>query len=258
MPDSLLRELHTLCRRQNVTLFVTLLAAWAVLQHRYSGQDDILISTPFANRNRVEVEGVIGLFANNLALRHNLAGDPSFTELLGRVRETAVEAFSHGELGWKNLSKESHAKPRIAFSLRMLPYSPKLDCLQVEPMRQIDHAGRVQQLRLFMREEGKGLMARLKYDPDLFEAATAARMLEDLRALLESVVADPEQHLSELPLPIRAGARPARSGGWQTQFGKRFRRTARRARRRLRHAGRRARNAAGRLRARIKNGPFFG
>jgi non-ribosomal peptide synthetase component F len=258
MPDSLLRELRGLCRRQNVTLFVTLLAAWAVLQHRYSGQDDILIATPFANRNRVEVKGLIGLFANNLVLHHNLAGDPSFAELLGRVRETVVEAFSHGELSLNELSKESHSNPQVAFFLRMLPYSLKLDGLQVEPM-QIDYAGRVRRLRLFMYEGGnKGLRARLNYDPDLFKAAAAARMLGDLRTLLESVVADPEQRLSELPLPIRAGARPARSGGWQVRFGKRLRRTARRARRRLRQAGRRARNAAGRLRARIKNGLFLG
>ena len=269
MPASLLQKLRALCRRQNVTLFVTLLAAWAVLQHRYSGQDDILIATPFANRNRVEVVGLIGFFANNLVLRHNLAGDPSFAELLGRVCETAVEAFSHGELALNKLSKESHSNPQVAFFLRMLPCSPKLDGLQVEPM-QIDHAGRVRRLRLFMYEGGnKDLRARLNYDPDLFEAATVACMLGDLRTLLESVVADPEQHLSELPLSIRAGARPARSRGWQARFGKRLRRTARRtrgrlryarrrARRRLRHAGRRARSAAGRLRARINNGPFFG
>ena len=258
MPAPLLRELRALCRRQHVTLFVTLLAAWATLLHRYSGQDTILISTPFANRNRGEVEGLIGVFSNRLVLRHNLAGDPSFAELLGRVRETAVEAFSHGEVDFSELSKESHARSRAAFFLRMLPYIPKLDGLQVEPMRIIYRAGTGRGLQLFMYEGDKDLTARLNYNPDLFEAATAAQMLGDLRTLLESVVADPEQHLSEPPLSIRTGARPARSEGWQARLGKRLRRIVRRARRWLRHAGRRARSTAVRLWARIKNGPFFG
>jgi hypothetical protein len=267
MPASLLRELHALCRRQNVTLFVAVLAGWATLLHRYSGQDDILIASPVANRNRVEVEGVIGPFANNLVLRHDLAGDPSFAELLGRVRETTVDAFSHGELPFREIIKESRSKPRVVFQLQRLGYIPKLDGLQVERIL-IDHDARLRSLGLLMFEGDEGLTARLNYDPDLFEAATAARMLGDLRTLLESVVADPEQHVSKLPLPVRP-ERPARSGGRQARFGKRLRHAARSTRRRLRRAGRstrkrlrqagqRARRTIGWLRARIKNGPFFG
>ncbi len=232
MPPSLLRELHALCRRQNVTLFVTLLAGWATLLHRYSGQDDILIAAPFANRNRIEVEGLIGFFANKLVLRHDLAGDPSFAELLGRVRETAVESFSHGELQQlRELIRESHSRPRVSFHLRMLNCPPKLDGLQVEWI-QIDHAGRARPLELFMLEGYKDLTARLNYDPDLFEAATVARMLGHLRTLLESVVADPEQHVSELPLPTF----------WQARLEKQLRRAAQRVRSRLRRAVRRARS----------------
>src|SRR5215210_486563 len=98
MPSRLLQELHVLCRRQNVTLFMALLAAWATLLHRYSGEEDILIGTFAANRNRPEVENLIGYFANLLIVRHDLGGDPSFTELLKRVRKTTVDAFAHSEL----------------------------------------------------------------------------------------------------------------------------------------------------------------
>jgi hypothetical protein len=213
MSASLLRELHVLCRRQNVTLFVTLLAAWATLLHRYSGQDTILISTPFANRNRGEVEGLIGSFSNRLVLRHDLTGDPAFAKLLGRVRETAVEAFSHGEVDSREVSKESHFKPRAAFFLRRLPYSPKLDGLQVEMMWMLHRKGRGRGLKLFMYEGDKSWTAGLNYDPDLFEAATAAHMLGDLRTLLESIVADPEQHLSELPIKEPEVGRPDSEGG---------------------------------------------
>jgi len=97
LPASLSRELHALSRRHNVTLYVTLLAGWVAFLHRYSGQDDIVISTTFANRNWTEVEGLIGFFASVLPLRHDVGGDPSFAGLLGRARETSVDAFSHGE-----------------------------------------------------------------------------------------------------------------------------------------------------------------
>jgi hypothetical protein len=247
MPASLLRKLDALCRRQHVTLFVTLLAAWATLLHRYSGQDSILISTPFANRSLVEVEGLIGIFSNRLILRHNFAGDPSCAELLRRVHETAVEAFSHGELDFRELSKESHSNPRAAFFLRMLHHSPKLDGLQVEPMRILYRAGTGRGLQLFMYAGDKDLTARLNYNPDLFEAATAAHILRDLRTCLESIIANPELHLSELPLPINvAGGWQGRFGRWQTGFEKWLRSDARRARRLLLCTLRRARRTAGR------------
>jgi len=225
---SLVQELYALYRRHNVTLFVALLAAWATLLHRYSGQDDILIATPFANRNRVEVEGLVGFFANLLLLRHDLAGDPTFSELLERVRETAVDAFSHGELPFEKLVEELDIKFKAAFFLRETSNSSlTLDGLQVEQIK-IDPGGSSPFLTLFMIKGDNGLTARLDYRADLFEATTIARMLEHFRALLESVVADPEQRLSKLPI---RPARPAQADGWQARFGKRLRRTARRARR---------------------------
>ena len=143
MPARLLQELHVLCRRQNVTLFMTLLATWATLLHRYSGEEDILIGTHTANRNRPEVEGLIGCFTNFLlVLRHDLGGDPSFTELLKRVRKTALDAFSHSELPDEILLKELYVRCDIVFTLQTTSRSGlELDGLQVERIK-TDRGGR--------------------------------------------------------------------------------------------------------------------
>ncbi len=240
MPASLLQELHALCRRHSVTLFVTLVSAWATLLHRYSGQDDILIFTPFANRNRAEVEELIGMFSNTLVLRHDLSGDPSFAELLGRVRETVVDAVSNGELPFETLVKEWRPTPMSGFFPHEAPrYSLELDGLQVERISNINRVRISSFLSLFMFEGDEGLTAWLNYHPDLFESPTIARMLGNLQTLLESVVADPEQRISKLPLPIKAG------GGRRARFKRWLHRAAERARGRLRHTVQRARRAAG-------------
>jgi non-ribosomal peptide synthetase component F len=177
---------------------------------------------------------LIGFFANPLVLRPDLATDPSFAELLGRVRETAVDAFSHGELPFEKVLEELLPGIRAGFHLRDTPrLSLKLDGLQVERF-ETDHGTTYLPLMLYMSEGDDGLTARLDYDADLFEVATVTRMLENLRALLESVVADPEQRISKLPLPIKAG------GGRRARFGKQLRRAVRRVRR---VAGRRLRQS---------------
>jgi hypothetical protein len=252
IPVSLVQKLHVLCSRQRVTLFMVLLAAWATLLHRYSGEDDILITTPTANRNRGEVEGLIGFFSNVLVLRQDLSADPSFAELLGRVRAFVFDALSHSELPFVKLREELHPSVQVKFSLLNAPQSSlKLDGLRVERI-EMHHGPSAPFLTLRMIEGDNGLTAWLNYNTHLFEAITAARMLEHFRSLLENIVTDPEQHLSKLPLPIKE------AGGSQTGFGKRLLRAVRRARRLLLRAVRRARRTAGELRARIKNGPFFG
>jgi thioesterase domain-containing protein len=209
IPASLQQELHALCRRHNVTPFMTLLAAWAALLHRYSGQDDILIATPFANRDRAEVEGVIGFFANILALRHDFAGHPSFAELLGRVRETTVDAYSHGEVPFQKLVRELRLKIWAEFVMQRSAPRPskELGGLRIGRI-EMDGGQASMFLGLRVLEGNDGLTARLVYNPDLFDATTVARMLEDFRTLLESVAADPEQRISRLPI---RPARPAES-----------------------------------------------
>ena len=226
MPARLVRELRALCRRQNVTLFMTLLATWATLLHRYSGEEDILISTYTANRNRPEVERLIGCFTSYLLiLRHDLGGDPSYTELLKRVRKTTLDAFSHSELPVEILVKELYVDCDIGFTLRTnAPSSLKLDGMEIERIK-TDRGERTSFLRLAMIEDDENLTARLDYNSQIFEAATIEQMLGDLQGLLEGIVADPEQRISGLSLPTEATwpVHPAQARSWPTRFRKRLR-----------------------------------
>lgn len=245
MPPWLLQELRVLCRRQNVTLFMTLLAAWATLLHRYSGEGDILIGTYTANRNRHEVERLIGCFSTLfLVLRHDLSGDPSFTELLKWVRETALDAFSHSELPEEILVKELYVDCDIRFTLQTTSLSSlELDGLQVERIK-TDRGGSTPFLKLTMIQGDEDLTARLDYNSNIFEAATIQRMLGDLQSLLPGIVADPGQRISGLALLTEAeqlapaGAQrsgspvhPAQARNRSIRFRKRLRWSLRHARR---------------------------
>ena len=244
MPAWLLQELHVRCRRRNVTLIMTLLATWATLLHLYSGEEDILIGTYSANRNRPEVERLIGCFTNFLlVLRHDLSGDPSFTELLERVRKTALDAFSHSELPEEILLKELYVRCDSVFTLQTTSLSSVvLDGLQVERIK-TDRGGSTRLLNLTMIQGDEYLTARLDYNNSIFEASTIQRMLGDLQSLLEGIVADPEQRISGLLLLTEAeqltpaGAQrwgsPARARSWSFRFRKWLRWG-------LRHAQRRA------------------
>src|SRR5215211_4759482 len=257
MPAWLLQELHVLCRRKNATLFMTLLAAWVTLLHRYSGEEDILIGTHTANRNRPEVEKLIACFTSYLlVLRHDLSGDPSFTELLKRVRKTALDAFSHSELPVEILLKELYVDCDIGFTLQTTARSrPELDGLQVEQFK-TDRGGRTTFLRLTITQGDENLTARLVYNSYIFEAATIQQMLADLQSLLESIVADPEQRISGLPLRTEAErpVHPAQARSRSIRFRKRLRwglRHARRGAGRFLRAGQ-ARPLVGSLFARIE------
>ena len=234
MPAWLLQELHVLCRRQNATLFMTLLAAWVTLLHRYSGEEDILIGTHTANRNRPEVEKLIACFTSYLlVLRHDLSGDPSFTELLKRVRKTALDALSHSELPVEILLKELYIDCDIGFTLQTTARSRlELDGLQVEQLK-TDRGGRTTFLRLTITQGDENLTARLVYNSYIFEAATIQQMLADLQSLLESIVADPEQRISGLPLRTEAErpVHPAQARSRSIRFRKRLRWGLRHARR---------------------------
>ena len=226
MPSRLLQKLHVLCQRQNVTLFMALLATWVTLLHRYSGEEDILIGTHLANRNRLEVERLIGCFTSLLVvLRNDLGGEPSFTELLERVRKTALDAFSHSELPVELLHKELNVDCTIGFDLQATTRSGLgLDDLQVERI-ETDRDRRIAFLWLSMVQGNEDLTARLDYNSNIFEAATIQRMLGDLQSLLEGIVSDPGQRISELPLPSEE-ERPmhvAQARRWSTRFRKRLR-----------------------------------
>ena len=236
MPARLLQELHVLCRQQNVTLYMTLLAAWVTLLHRYSGEEDILISTYTANRNWPEVERLIGCFTSYLlVLRHDLGGDPSFTELLKRARKTVLDAFSHSELPVEILRKELYVDCQIGFALQAADFSSlsrlKLDGLQVEQFTTDREPSPRAFLRLTMTEGDGDLTAALDYDSDIFEAATIQHMLGDYQGLLEGIVADPEQRISGLPLLTESERLAAQARSWSIPFRKRLRWSLRHTRR---------------------------
>ena len=187
---------------------MTLLAAFQLLLHRYTDQDDIVVGSLIANRNRVETEGLIGFFVNTLVLRTDLSGNPSFRELLDRVREVALGAYSHQDLPFEKLL-EALQPPRdlsrtplfqVLFVLQNTPRQPpELLGLSVDPLEMAPETANFD-VCLNLSETPEGLHGWLEYSTDLFDAATIARMGGHLQTLLEGIVASPHAPLSRLPL----------------------------------------------------------
>ncbi|HWM94193.1 MAG TPA: non-ribosomal peptide synthase/polyketide synthase [Thermoanaerobaculia bacterium] len=202
-------RLDAVTRRLGVTPFMLLLAGFATLLRRYGSQDDVVVGTPIANRGRAELENLIGMFVNTLALRVDLSGDPGFEELSGRVREAALGAYTYQDVPFERLVDElrperslSHSPVfQVMLALQNLPDADlELAGLTLSPVK-TDAGGTQFDLSLFVYPlpEG-GLVTRLQYASDLFDPATADRILGHLHNLLEGVVADPETPLSRLPL----------------------------------------------------------
>ncbi|MCU1267649.1 MAG: amino acid adenylation domain protein [Acidobacteria bacterium] len=208
LPAQLGSALSELSRREGVTLFMTLLAAFQTLLFRYSGQDDLVIGSPIAGRNRAELEGLIGFFVNSLPLRTSLAGNPRFRELLTRVKKTALGAYAHQDLPFEKIV-EGVQPPRslsyppifqVMFALQNQPAAtfslPGLDITHLK--REFDTAKF--DLTLFVTEYEDELGCWLEYNTDLFEATTLGQLLIQFETLLEGIVADPNRRISELPL----------------------------------------------------------
>ncbi|MET0622970.1 MAG: amino acid adenylation domain-containing protein [Pyrinomonadaceae bacterium] len=198
--------LRSLSHRTGGTLFMTLLAAYKLLLYRHTGQEDILVGSPVANRNRVETEDLIGFFVNTLMLRTSLAGDPTFAELLGRVRRTAVEAYAHQDLPFEKIVEELHPQRDLSRS----PLFQVLLALQNAPMGTLELTGltiNAQEfewdtvrldLEFHLHDLPDGLGGAMAYNADIFERETVRRLLGRFASLLEAVVAAPERRLSEL------------------------------------------------------------
>ena len=208
LPGGLGPKLRAISRSEKATLFMTLLAAFQALLARYTGQDDIVVGSPIAGRTRTETEGLIGFFVNTLVLRTDLSGDPTFRELLRRVREVAFGAYDHQDLPFERLVEElqperslSHsALLQVMFSLQNAPApTPSLAGLEVEP-EPVERGVAKFDLSFFLRDDVEGLRALLEYNTDLFDAGTITRLLGHFRTLLEGIVTDPDRRLSELPL----------------------------------------------------------
>jgi amino acid adenylation domain-containing protein len=208
LPAGVSRQLRALSQREGVTLFATMLAAFQILLARYAGQDDIVVGSPIAGRTRTETEGLIGFFVNTLALRTDLSGDPTFRELLRRVREVTLGAYAHPDIPFEQLVEELQPERdmsrtpifQVALAMQNVPHH-KLELRGLTLRSEPTDSGTAKfDLTLFITEQGAGLRAAMEYCTDLFDAGTIDRLLGHFRVLLDGIVGDPDRRLSELPL----------------------------------------------------------
>ncbi|GAB1537798.1 hypothetical protein NUACC21_04520 [Scytonema sp. NUACC21] len=216
LSQELCDALTALSQRQGVTLFMTLLAAFQVLLYRYSGQTDICVGTPIANRNRAETEGLFGLFLNTLVLRGNLSGNPSFVDFLSQVRSVALGAYAHQDLPFEQLVEQLQPERSLShtplFQVMFVLHNTPMQVLQLPNLTlsplELESSTAKFDLNLTLKNTAQGfsentavgLSGFLDYNTDLFDATTIARMAEHYLTLLSAVVANPHQKISELPL----------------------------------------------------------
>ncbi len=208
LSPSLTESLRALSRRSGVSLFMTLLAALQVLLHRYTGETDLCIGTAVANRPRVELEPLIGFFANTLVLRTDLSCEPNFRELLERVRETALGAYAHQDLPFEKLVETLHPERslkhsalfQVMFILNNTPRkSLRLSGASTEDFK-IDNGTAKYDLTLSLCDAGPNLKGNLEYSTELFQPETIRRILGHYQALLEAVIRDLDQSISSFPI----------------------------------------------------------
>jgi len=208
LPLALRDDLQTLAKANNGTLFMILLAAFNVLLARYSGQDDIVVGTPIAGRQRTDLEGLIGLFLNTLVFRTDLSAAPTFTELLAQVQSTALDAYAHQDVPFDKIvdavqpSRDMSYSPvfQVQFMLQNAPASGEpVAGLAIENV-EFEYGTSKFDLTLATGETPDGLMAEVEYCTDLFDSQTIERMLEHFQTLLEGIVADPAAAVTRLPL----------------------------------------------------------
>jgi amino acid adenylation domain-containing protein len=212
LPKPLTEALKKLSQRERVTLFMMLLAAFQTLLHRYAGQDDIVVGSPIAGRSWLETEGLIGFLVNSLVMRADLSGDPTFRELLARVRTMALDAYAHQDLPFERLVEELQPERdlshnplfQVMFAFQNVPRQTlELPGLRESPIKLSNGTAKFD-LTFSMIEEADLLRGSVEYSTDLFEDATISRMVGHLQTLLEGIVAAPEQRLSDLPLLSKA------------------------------------------------------
>ncbi|HEU4631876.1 MAG TPA: amino acid adenylation domain-containing protein, partial [Gemmatimonadaceae bacterium] len=209
VPEHVTIALRRLGRQEGATLFMTLLAAFQALLHRYSRQDDVVVGTYVANRPRAEVEGLIGFFVNTLVLRTDLRGRPTFRQLLARVREVALGAYSHQEVPFELLvedlapERDLSRNPlcQVTFQLLELPASGDGRGEAPAPrLLEVERGSAIFDLACSVYETPQGLQGGIEYTTDLFDAPTMARMAEHLTRLLASVAEQPDQRVDAIPL----------------------------------------------------------
>jgi amino acid adenylation domain-containing protein len=211
--------LAALSRREGVTLYMTLLAAFQTLLYRYSGQEDICVGSPSAGRTQTALEGLIGFFVNTQVMRTDLSGNPSFRELLKRVREVALGAYAHQDAPFEKLVEILQPERSLShtplfqvwFVLQNAPVGElKLSNLTLSQM-EVGSGTAKFDLSLSLTEGPEGLKGIMEYDRELFDAETIVGMVGHLQAVLQEVVRNPDVRLLEIPLPGEAHGSPAQA-----------------------------------------------
>lgn len=206
LSKSLTEALKRLSQREEATLFVTLLAAFKVLLHRYTGQEDIVVGTAISTRKRPEVEKLLGVFLNTIVLRTRIEEGLSFRKLLGRVREVALEGISHGDVPFHLLVKELQPQRdpgrnplfQVTFVLEPPMPAPRPDW----ELTQMDAGTGVARVDLYLQMDDRpeGLVGHIRYSADLWQPSTITRLVEHFQLLLEGIVADPSRPVSAIPM----------------------------------------------------------
>jgi len=234
LSEQLTSSLIALAQNEGATLFMTLLAAFKVLLYRYTGQEDVIVGSPIANRRQTETESLIGFFLNNLALRSNLSGNPDFREVLARVKRTALDAYANQDVPFERLiealkpERDLSRTPifQVYFNLFNfaadihLPGSDETISF-VEAWSHSDEDLSKFDLTLYAGLQGKELKLALVYNTDLFDQSSVAQLLEHFRTLLADIVAHPNKRISDLTLrthPLAATASPLRPTNTFTEF----------------------------------------
>ena len=233
LPLTLSESLLKLSQQQGVTLFTTLLSAFALLLGRYAGQDDVAIGTPVANRHQPGTEALIGFLANTLVMRCDLSANPSFVELLNRTRNMAIKGFAHQDLPFgqlvealnpqRNISHSPLFQAMFAMQDKEVGDLPKVSGLDIEPLyfQGANNSARFD-LTLNLVETEKGIGGVMEYNRDLFDRTSIERMLHHFHQLLEDIVANPKAPLSQLnfigaqeKLQLQCWSEPNADRKWQ-------------------------------------------
>ena len=203
-----IEELTSFSQREGATLFMTLLSVFQILLWRYSGQEDVVVGSPIANRTVAEIEPLIGFFVNTLALRGDLSGDPTFRELLARTKEVCLQGYANQDIPFERLAEELQPER----SLSHTPIFQVMFALQNAPMQQMQLPGLTMErmptttgtsmfdMSWFVNEVADGFLLYVEYAADLFERATIRRALAHFQMLLRSATTNPERRISELEL----------------------------------------------------------
>lgn len=207
VPATLTEQLRILGRREGATLFMTLLAGFKTLLHRYTGLDDIVVGTPVTGRTRSELEPLVGFFVNMLVLRSDVSGDPSFRELLERVRLTCLDAYAHQEVPFEKIVERMRPARDLArhplFQTCFALQSTRRIASNLDPTMTLlspeTETARFD-LELYLDEDGDELDGTCIYNADIFEAATIDRLLDHYTVLLDGVAVDADAPVSSLPL----------------------------------------------------------